>query len=183
LFEKMQGNYFAYFAFRVQDPAVQPVEVLMKRSWGWLLLFMLLLSACAPARGPGPTSPPITGTEPEAALTQTPTAAEANPNADLKPADSDTPAAGICGEAQGEIMSIVLGAGQDGLPLAGRCIVFAPSQHIQLVNGTDAALAFDFAGFHVDLPAGGEMLLNRPVGEYLALGVHFLPHGPEIWVK
>src|SRR3972149_4045455 len=37
----------------------------------------------------------------------------------LKPPDSDTPAAGICGEAQGDPVSIVLGIGPDGIPLAG----------------------------------------------------------------
>jgi hypothetical protein len=181
------GNYFPYFPFRVHDPAIKPVEVMMKRSWVFLLLFLLLLSACALARDPGQASPPIAGAEPEATLTQpappTPTVTEANPGAGLKPADSDTPAAGICGKAQGEIMPIVLGAGPDGLPLAGRCIIFAAEQRIQLVNGADAALVLDFAGYHVDLPAGGELLLDRPVGEYLALGVHFLSHGPEIWVK
>jgi hypothetical protein len=105
------------------------------------------------------------------------------PSAGLKPADSDTPAAGICGAARDDITRIELGAGPDGLPLAGRCLVFTRRQRILLVNGTDAQLTFDFARYHVDLPAGGDMLLDSPVGEFLALGVHFLPHGPEIWVK
>jgi hypothetical protein len=105
------------------------------------------------------------------------------PAAGLKPADSDTPAAGICGAAQGDITRIELGAGPDGLPLAGRCMFFTRRQRIQLVNATGGRLTMDFARYSIDLEAGGEMLLDKPVGEFLALGVHFLPHGPEIWVK
>ncbi|NOH02698.1 MAG: hypothetical protein HND47_12430 [Chloroflexi bacterium] len=101
----------------------------------------------------------------------------------LKPPDSDTPAAGICGDDQGDPVVITLGIAPDGLPKAGRCIAVNPAQRIKFINQSDGPLNTAFAEFHVDLPVGGEMLLDKPVGDYLALGVHHLPFGPELWVK
>jgi hypothetical protein len=101
----------------------------------------------------------------------------------LKPADSDSPAAGICGEAQGDPVSIVLGIGPDGIPLAGRCIKITPAQHIKLINQSNGPFNIMFGEYHIDLPVGNEMLLDKPVDQYLAFGVHALPMGPELWVK
>ncbi len=101
----------------------------------------------------------------------------------LKPPDSDTPAAGICNETQGDLVSIVLGIGPDGLPKAGRCLILNPTQRIKLINQTDGLYAVAFAEYGINLPLGDEALFEKPVGEYLALGVHLLPMGPELWVK
>ena len=101
----------------------------------------------------------------------------------LKPPDSETPAAGICGEPQGDPVSIVLGIGPDGIPLAGRCIKITPVQRIKLINQSNGPFNIKFAEYYINLPVGGEMLLDKPVGQYLALGVHSLPMGPELWVK
>jgi hypothetical protein len=100
----------------------------------------------------------------------------------LKPADSDTPAAGICGSVEGEIVEVKIGSGPDGLPLSGRCIKITPTQQLKLINATAEQVRFSFGPFEVDLPAGGDLLLVNPVGEYLALGVHLLPNAPEIWL-
>ncbi len=178
----------------------------MKRSIGCLAALCLLLSACLSTAEPAAGDPErLVATGVAVALTQTaliatsapqlptltlspqsektPDAPPATLAAGLKPADSDTPAAGICAQAAGELQRIELGAGPDGLPLAGRCWVLPQAVRLQLVNGTDAPLVFNFARYHVDLSPRAEMLLDSPVGEYLAPGVHFLPHGPEIWVK
>jgi hypothetical protein len=101
----------------------------------------------------------------------------------LKPPDSDTPAAGICGEAQGDPVSIVLGIGTDGIPLAGRCLIINPAQRIKLINQSNGPFNILFGEYHIEMPVGNEMLLEKPVGQYLALGVHSLPMGPELWVK
>jgi len=101
----------------------------------------------------------------------------------LVPADADTPAAGICGSIQDDPASIVLGLDASGLPLAGRCIAMNPIQRIKFVNQSGNPLNFQFAGFEVNLTDGGETVLNQPIGEYLAIGVHFIPNGPELWVK
>jgi hypothetical protein len=105
------------------------------------------------------------------------------PSSGLKLPDSETPAAGICGEAQGDPVSIVLGIGPDGIPLAGRCIKITLGQRIKLINQSNGPFNIKFAEYYINLPVGGEMLLDRPVGQYLALGVHFLSMGPELWVK
>jgi hypothetical protein len=149
------------------------VKALRHRACCMLLLpFVLIAAGCQPAIESRPT-PTV---QPESAATAEPAAA-------LKPADSDTPAAGICGDAQYDPVSIPLGSGPDGLPLAGRCIVVKTTQRIQLINQTGSQVNFQFAGFNIDLPAGGEMLLDKPAGDYLALGVHLLPMGPEVWVR
>ena len=101
----------------------------------------------------------------------------------LKPPDSDTPAAGICNETQGDPVAVVLGIGPDGLPKAGRCLILNPAQRIKLINQSDGLYTVVFAEYGINLPMGDEVLLDKPVGEYLALGVHFLPLGPELWVK
>lgn len=58
-----------------------------------------------------------------------------------------------------------------------------PAQHIKLINQSDGPFNILFGEYHINLPVGSEMLLDKPVGQYLALGVHFLPMGPALWVK
>lgn len=103
--------------------------------------------------------------------------------AGVMPSSGEFPAAGVCGDAQGDPVNIVLGIGPDALPKAGRCIVIDPAQRIRLINQSDGLFDITFAENHINLPVGGEILLDKPVGEYLALGVHHLPMAPELWVK
>lgn len=105
------------------------------------------------------------------------------PSGGLKPPDSDTPAAGICGDELGDPVIVILGNTPDGLPKAGRCIAINPAQRIRLINQSNGPFNIKFAEYYINLPVGGEILLDKPVGEYLAFGVHFLPMGPELWVK
>lgn len=129
-----------------------------------------------------PTFEP-TEVPPVPSVTDTASSIEPSPSPFIKPADNDLPAAGICGNGAGEIVQIQLGTGTDGLPLGGRCVQIMPSQRIELVNLTSESLHVTFGMFDVELPPGSVVLLDRPVGEYLAPGVHSLPNGPEIWVK
>jgi len=101
----------------------------------------------------------------------------------LKPSNGDTPAAGICGDAQGDPVNIILGIDASGLPLAGRCIAVNPTQRINLINQTNEPFNIKFAEYIINLPIGDNILLDKPVGEYLAFGIHYLPMGPELWVK
>ena len=162
------------------------------------MVFAIFLSSCAP--GAQYTAPPgltlVPGSDlsqPAATITPsiftqtaipvTVTSIPSLSSSGLKPADSDTPAAGICGDAQDDPVTIVLGTDSSGVPLAGRCITIDPAHRIRLVNQSGNPLDTNFAGYQINLPVGGEMLLDKPVGQYLALGVHFLPLGPELWVK
>ena len=54
---------------------------------------------------------------------------------------------------------------------------------LHLINQSGAPVEEKFAGYDLNLTAGGDMLLAQPVGDYLAPGVHFLPLGPELWLK
>ena len=101
----------------------------------------------------------------------------------IKPPDSNTPAAGICGEPQGDPVNIVLGLDASGLPLAGRCIVVSPGQRIKLINQSVNPVKMSLMEYPITLLVGSELLLDRPVGQYLAFGVHSLSVGPELWVK
>lgn len=171
-----------------------------------ILLFAIFLSACAPDAkyNPSPASPLVPGTEiPQQmatvtsdsltgaaipAVTSTPTiggidSSQTLSSSELKPPDSDTPAAGICASATGDPATVILGSDASGMPLAGRCMVIDPAQRIKLLNQSPNPLNMNFAGYQIDLSVGGEILLDKPVGQYLALGVHLLPIGPELWVK
>jgi len=106
-----------------------------------------------------------------------------NSSSGLKPAEGDTPAAGVCSEPQGDQVAIALGTDASGMPIAGRCVIIQPVQRIRLINQSGGVFTTRFADFNIDLPAGSELVLDKPVGEYLAPGVHFLPLGPVLWVK
>lgn len=101
----------------------------------------------------------------------------------IRPADSASPASGNCGEALGDPANIVLGLDGSGMPLAGRCLTINPLQRIRLINQSNGPFVIMLADYAINLPLGGDVLLDRPVGHYLALGVHSLPMGPELWVK
>lgn len=101
----------------------------------------------------------------------------------IKPADSVTPASGVCGDAISDPVNITLGLDASGLPLAGRCVAIHPSQRIRLINQANGPFAIKFAEYIINLPVGGDLLIDQRIGQYLALGVHFLPMGPVLWVK
>lgn len=101
----------------------------------------------------------------------------------IKSADNNAPASGICGDAQGDPVNIILGTDASGMPLAGRCMIVNSAQRIKLVNQSVNPVKLRLMEYPITLPVGGELLLDRTVGQYLALGVHFLPMGPELWVE
>jgi len=103
-------------------------------------------------------------------------------SSELKPTDSDEPAAGICRNDLADPVTIVLGIDPSGLPIAGRCVFLDPTKRIKLINQANGPFAIKFAEYLINLPVGGEILLDKPVGQYLALGVHNLPMGPALWV-
>ena len=168
------------------------------------MIFVIFLASCVPGVQPGlPTdSNPVSGTDnPELAVTglpniftQTPETVTSLPDPNvatlpssssgLKPPNSESPAAGICQEAQqGDLVSIVLGIGADGIPLAGRCMIITPSQRIKLINQSSGPFNLLFGEYQINLPVGSDLLLKKPAGQYLAPGIHSLPNGPELWVK
>jgi hypothetical protein len=93
------------------------------------------------------------------------------------------PAAGICGEFEGSLVSVSL---RPDVP-DPRCVRVRPDQHLSVKNETDQTLQVSLAGFHAELAPGQEITFETPFGEYLAPGVHQLitsapPGGSEIWL-
>jgi hypothetical protein len=101
----------------------------------------------------------------------------------IKPADSDTPAAGICGGGEGDVVDVIIGTNPgDAFPLGGRCVQVTPNQRLNLKNPTTKSIHVVFGQFDLVIPSGGEVMLDQPVTRYLAYGVHHLTEGPEIWL-
>ncbi len=98
----------------------------------------------------------------------------------LKAADSDAPASGICASSDGDIVEATLTADGPSMP---RCVKVTAAQRLKIINGTSAPVRIMLGHFDVEIPAGGQAVLDEPVGEYLAPGVHLMVNGPEVWLS
>ncbi len=100
----------------------------------------------------------------------------------LKPPDSDQPAAGICGLATDEIVTVTV---NPDVP-SPRCVQVTGTQRLQVVNATDATVQVTLAQFNVQVQPGQAQLFDAPFGSYLAPGVHLVRviggSGPEVWL-
>jgi hypothetical protein len=102
----------------------------------------------------------------------------------LIPADSDSPAAGICGAMEGETVTFAISL---DVP-SPRCAQVRPSQRLEIVNTTDAPVVVTFAGRELPIEARGSFRIDEAFGSYLAPGVHFIyvtqgtGNLPELWL-
>jgi hypothetical protein len=94
----------------------------------------------------------------------------------LKPPDSDSPVSGICGRAEAEIVEIILTIEGPAMP---RCVQVTSEQRLKFTNNKDRMAQLNLGQYSLSLPPGGEILIDHPVGEYLAPGVHLI-EGAEI---
>jgi hypothetical protein len=92
------------------------------------------------------------------------------------------PAAGICGEAQGDEVVMTL---EPGIP-DPRCVIVTPGQHLRVVNRTGSAIRIGLGGFVADIAPDDEAVFGTPFAEYLLPGVHLLQADPccggELWL-
>lgn len=93
------------------------------------------------------------------------------------------PAAGICSEIEGSLVSVSL---RPDVP-DPRCVRVKPDQHLNLKNETDQTLQVSLGRFQAELDPGEEVTFDAPFGDYLVLGVHLVttsapPGGPAIWL-
>jgi hypothetical protein len=123
-----------------------------------LISLTLVLGACA-----RPTPPIIASPAPT--LTSLPSLA--TPYAMM-------PAAGICGVAEGERVTISL---EPGIPNP-RCVQVQPEQMLTVVNLTGGSVDISLGEFQATLAPGKSINLDKPFGEYLARGVHALGVSP-----
>jgi hypothetical protein len=114
------------------------------------------------------------------------------PAAGLQPADSQTPAAGTCGMTTGPVATVELNPDVPG----PRCLIVRADQRLRVVNTTNRAgspgevVTLRWPPFaERQLAIGASTTYDRPLGDYLAPGVHRLDSnlyagsGPEIWLK
>ncbi len=145
------------------------------------LVGVLLLAACSTTQPPATATAAVTPTVMEQ-TTEEPSTPTVTATLEKRPADSDSPASGICLQGEGDVVDVLLGTGSDGLPLTGRCIQITTDQRIKLVNQSGQDYTLSFGPFDKVIPSGDELLLDLPAGDYLESGVHLLPEGPSIWV-
>jgi hypothetical protein len=147
-----------------------------------VFLLSSLLASCGSQAEPAPAITPTFTPAVELPDSQSPPVTE--PVAGKKKADSLQPAAGICAESAEDI--VYLSAGHDNPP-SPRCVALKDQQSISFINQTETDLRITFAGYDITLQPGNEILIDRPVGEYLEQGVHHISvvgaFLPEIWLK
>jgi hypothetical protein len=112
---------------------------------------------------------------------------------DLWPADADGPVAGACGTAEGRYATV---EANPDVPQP-RCTIVRADQRLRVRNTTNRfnspgeVITVQFAGYPTRTVAiGEETVFERPMGEYLAPGVHDVhlsvyrgSGGAEIWLK
>ena len=128
----------------------------MRKHFLYLLTFLTLLVSACSTQSPPPTIliPAPTLTSPRSLAT---------PYADM-------PAAGICGTAEGEWVTITL---EPGIPNP-RCVQVQPEQKLSVVNQTGGTVDIALGTFEATLAPGQTISFDKPFGEYLARGVHAL---------
>jgi len=98
-----------------------------------------------------------------------------------EPADSDTPAAGICSDPPiGQVATFTFGLDTPH----PRCGKVLPRQRLRLVNDRPETTTFSFLGERFRLVPGSSITLSPLLGDIWEPGVHRLglSNGPEIWL-
>ena len=80
------------------------------------------------------------------------------------------PAAGICAEVEGELVTMTI---NPDIP-DPRCITIRPEQKLTVVNHRTETLRVRIGLFETTILPEGQHLFDLPFGDYLAPGVHFV---------
>jgi hypothetical protein len=129
----------------------------------WILVAaatLALMTACRLFTGE------ITPTE-DANSAPNPPSARATPVA-------ESPAAGICGMFDGDIVTLTI---YPDIP-DPRCAEVTSEQKLRVVNRRDELIQVAIGTFEADIAPDGEHTFDVPVGEYLMPGVHLLQVSP-----
>jgi hypothetical protein len=93
------------------------------------------------------------------------------------------PAAGICGESEGTVVTMTI---NPDIP-DPRCLVVRPDQKLRVINRRDETLEISLGQLSATLEPGAEHTFEQPFGQLLLPGVHLLSVSPccggEIWLK
>lgn len=145
-----------------------------------LILIMLLAVGCTMVQSPDGT-PFITGTPATETPTETP---QIIPDSlPLATPVADSPAAGICPETEGEIVTVTI---YPDIP-DPRCRIAAPDQMLEVVNARDVTLFVTLGDLEAQIAPGESYLFERIFRDYLAPGVHRIEVSPccgaELWLQ
>lgn len=114
--------------------------------------------------------------------TRTPERVQGGPSTLWTPV-ADSPAAGTCGESQGEIVTMTI---RPDIP-DPRCLIVQSDQRLRVVNGRQETLAVSLGRLSASIEPGGEHTFEVPIGELLLPGVHVIGVSPccggEIWLS
>ena len=83
---------------------------------------------------------------------------------------ADTPAAGICGAIEGELVTMTI---NPDVP-DPRCVVVRPEQRLRVVNGREDSITVSLFTLSAQLDPGQQVTFDVTFGELLLPGVHLL---------
>jgi hypothetical protein len=96
---------------------------------------------------------------------------------------SDSPAAGICAEFEGKVVTVTI---RPDIP-DPRCSLIQPDQILEVVNSREETLLVSIGQLEAELSPGESYLFDLAFGEYLAPGVHRVEVQPccgaELWLQ
>lgn len=98
----------------------------------------------------------------------------------LIPADSDSPAAGICAAVAGPSVTVTVG-NEDNVA-SPRCVQIASGQMLNIVNNSLNPISLDLSNIKTTIQPGKNFEFPQAAGSFLAPGVHQIV-GAEIWLK
>jgi len=87
---------------------------------------------------------------------------------------AESPAAGICGKFDGEVVTLTI---YPDIP-DPRCVEVTSEQKLKVVNRRGEPIQVAIGTFEADLAPDEEHIFDLPVGEYLMPGVHLLQVSP-----
>lgn len=87
---------------------------------------------------------------------------------------AQSPAAGICGTWEGDVVTFTINT---DIP-DPRCSAAFPRQTLRVVNGREEAIRARIGLFEAEIQPGGEHVFDVPLGEYLMPGVHVVEISP-----
>jgi hypothetical protein len=83
---------------------------------------------------------------------------------------ADSPAAGICAEFEGEVISMTI---NPGIP-DPRCVIVNPNQRLRVVNKLESEITASLGSLTATIAPGSEYTFEKAFGELLMPGVHNL---------
>jgi hypothetical protein len=96
---------------------------------------------------------------------------------------ADTPAAGICAEFEGEIVTMTINPDMPD----PRCIIVKPDQRLRVVNNLESEIQASLGSLSSSIVPDDDYTFEKTFGELLLPGVHSLGVTPccggSIWLK